>query len=237
MLGASGEYGAAMRKLHLHEEVLLLALREDKGTIEMGAWYSQAVGGAVVAELLLEGRVHLVPGEGKAKKELLEVVRADPVGDELLDEWLGKMAADPKPRKVTHWVHKVSGTKDLKGRIGRGLARRGILRVEESKVLLVFSRDVYPELDPEPEREVRARLHEAIFTDAADVDPRTVALLSLAKATGILDVVFGKKELKPRSDRIEAVVNGEVSGAAVRYVVEEINAAILVAVIIPVIVS
>ena len=43
--------------LHLHEEVLLLALRNDKGTVAGGVMYQQAVGGAILAELILEGRL------------------------------------------------------------------------------------------------------------------------------------------------------------------------------------
>jgi len=39
--------------LFLHEEIMLLALKDDKGTIEFGANYTHAVAGAVIAQ---EGR-------------------------------------------------------------------------------------------------------------------------------------------------------------------------------------
>ena len=43
--------------LYLHEEILLLALQDKKGTIEWGAMYPQATGGCVLAELMLGGRI------------------------------------------------------------------------------------------------------------------------------------------------------------------------------------
>ena len=43
--------------LHLHEELLLLALRDDAGTIAQGTTISYAMGAAVLAELLLHERI------------------------------------------------------------------------------------------------------------------------------------------------------------------------------------
>ena len=48
------------QELFLHEEVMLLALREDKGAYIFGARYTLAAGGAILAELLLAGRVEFV---------------------------------------------------------------------------------------------------------------------------------------------------------------------------------
>lgn len=224
-----------MEPLHLHEELMLLALREEKGTIEFGAWYTQAVGGGLVAELLLEGRVRVVPGEGK-QKPTLEVVRNEPLGDDLIDDCLATIAIEPKPRDVGHWVRKAADLKDLKSRAAHSLIRRGILRMEESKVLLLFTRTVYPEVDPEPELAIRARLREAIFGEG-EVDPRTVALVSLARATGLLHVAFERKELKAAKERLDAIVSGEVSGEAVRQLVGQIQTTIMIASVVPVITS
>ena len=43
--------------LFLYEEIMLLALRDEKGTIASGAMYQHAIGGAVLAELLMTGRL------------------------------------------------------------------------------------------------------------------------------------------------------------------------------------
>lgn len=220
--------------LHLYEEVLLLALSDQKGTVLSGAWSHQAVGAAVLVELLLGERLRLVPS---GRKTLVEPIATRPFGDELLDEWQEKIASDPKRRTVVGWVGKVAGTKGLKGRVARGLARRGVLRVEERKILLIFRRQVYPERDPEPERVVRERLREAVLGNAREVDERTTALLAIAKPAGLLRVAFDKRELKARKARIESIVRGDAAGAAVKELVNQAIAAITVAAIVPTMVS
>lgn len=221
-------------ELFLHEEILLLALCDERGTIESGAWYQQAVGAAVVAELLLAERVAVVPS---GKRPKLRVLRADPVGDPLVDEWLGVLASEKKPRTLSHWVSKVSGTKGLKKRIAGRLARRGVLEEREGKLLLVFPRTTWPERDAGPEREIRQRLETAIFEDVAEVDPRTTALVSIARSSGILSVVFPKRELKARKRRIDRIVAGELAGPAAAELIQSVQTAILVAAIIPAVTS
>ena len=77
------------------------------------------------------------------------------------------------------------------------------------------------------------RLKRAIFTDTRDIDPRTVVLLSLANSTGLLKVVFDKKELKSRKARIKQIVDGEVMGKAATEAIQAMQAAIMVACMMP----
>lgn len=219
--------------LPLHEEVLLLALRDDEGTIAPGTMYQYALAGAILSELMLEHRIRV---EESGRRKLAEVVDRTPTGAPLLDECLEKIGAG-KPRGLDHWVGKFSGIKNLKHRVAERLCERGILHEEEGTFLLLFSRRVYPETDPRPEQEIVERLRRAIFTDARDVDPRTVVLLSLANAAGVLRAVFDKKELKARRQRIEQVVNGEVMGKAAKEAIEAMQVAVMVATIMPAIIT
>ncbi len=73
--------------LFLHEEIMLLALRDDEGTIPIGSQHQFAIGGALIAELLLNNRVKI--GE-PAKKKMIDLVDATPLGDPILDECLEK---------------------------------------------------------------------------------------------------------------------------------------------------
>lgn len=220
-------------RLPLHEEVLLLALRDDEGTIAPGTMYQHALAGAIVAELMLRQRV---TADEDDRKKRAQVIDRTPTGAPLLDECLAKMAAD-KPRGLQHWVMKFSGIKNLKHRVAERLCDRGVLHEDEGTILLVFTRRIYPETDPRPEQEVVERLRRAIFTDQREVDPRTVVLLSLADAAGILKVVFDKKELKERKERIAQVVNGELMGKAAREAIQAVQAAIMVAAIMPAIIT
>ena len=217
--------------LRLHEEIMLLALRDREGTVVSGTMYNFAVGGAVLAELMMEKRVDVE--EAGKKKKYARVLSPAPLGDPLLDECLAKIAGAKRRGELRTWVGKFAQAKGLKHRAAEGLARRGILRVDEGKVLGIFTRKIYPEVDPGPERGVVERLRQAIFSESGEVEPRTAVLLSLAKSADLLKLVFDRKDLRGRKERIARVVNGELTGKATQEAIQAMQAAVMVAVIMP----
>jgi len=226
---------ATTSELHLYEEILLLALRDEEGTVAWGAMDHFAVGGAILAELLLEKRVCIE--EPRRNRKLVTLSSPAPTGDDLLDESLERIVGAKRRNRPQTWVSQFANIKQLRHRVAAQLCRRGILKVEEEKILLLFTRRVYPEFNPEPERRLIERLRHAIFTDAERVDPRTIVLMSLASSTGILPVIFDKKDLKARKKRIEQIVNGEVAGKAAKDAIAAMQAAIMVACITPTIIA
>ncbi|HUU15998.1 MAG TPA: GPP34 family phosphoprotein [Sedimentisphaerales bacterium] len=216
--------------LFLHEEIMLLALRDEEGTIASGTMYQYAIGAAVLAELLLNKRIAV--GESRRKK-LVDLISSQPFGEPLIDECLEKICNAKRRASLQSWVSRFVGVKNLKHRVAQGLCERGILRAAEDTILLLFTRKIYPEINPEPERKLIERLRQAIFTDSRDVDPRTVVLVSLANSTGLLKVVFDKKELKGRKGRIKEISDGEITGKAAKEAIEAMQAAIMVCCIIP----
>ena len=109
--------------------------------------------------------------------------------------------------------------------------------MDEKTILLLFTQRIYPEINAEPEREIINRLHITIFTDTDDIDARTIVLLSLAKSANILTVIFGKKEIKQRKKRIEQIVNGDIAGKATKEAIDAMQAAVMVACIMPAIMT
>ena len=216
--------------LFLHEEILLLALRDEEGTIASGTMYQYAIGAALLAELLLSKRIEV---EQSGKRKLVNLVSPSPLGEPLIDECLEKVGSAKRRAVLQTWVSRFAGVKNLKHRVAQQLCRRGILRADEDKVLLIFTRKIYPEINPGPERELIRRLEHAIFTDTRDIDPRTVVLLSLANSTGLLKIVFDKKKLKGRKARIKQIVDGEITGKAATEAIQAMQAAVMVAVIMP----
>ena len=219
--------------LYLHEEIMLLVLRDEQGTIEFGAWYNQALGSAVLSELLLAERIAIDDG----KKHLVDLVSDRPIGEPVIDECLSKIVLAKRRASATNWVSRFGNLKQLKHRVARGLCKRDILRADEDKVLLLFSRKIYPEVNPIPERELIDRMREAIFTDVEPVDIRTVILVSLANACDLLKFPFDKKDLKRRAKRIEQLSNGDLIGQAAKEAIQAIQAAIVVAAVMPAIVA
>jgi hypothetical protein len=67
----------------------------------------------------------------------------------------------------------------------------------------------------------------AIFGDDPYVDPRTATLIALAKGGGLLRKNLGRKELKSCKQRIEQMINGELTGQAVKEVIQAIKTVII----------
>ncbi len=220
------------RPLYLHEEILLLALNDEKGTVHFGASFDQAAGGALMAELLLAGRLGVDGEKGKAR---VVVKNSTPLGDPLLDECLGMIAGDEKRRKPAEWILKLASIKRLKHRVAGRLVEDGVLREEKDHVLLVFDRTIYPEADSRPEQEIVRRIRRAVVGSVTRVDPRTVVLIALAKRTGLLQHAVEKKTLELHKQRIEKLIDGNVAAEATKEAVEAMQVALMVAVFVPVV--
>ena len=219
-------------QLYLYEEVMLLALRDEQGTIATG-FVEQSVAGAILAELLLEGRVSI----DDSKKQWVSLVNDQATGDPVIDECLEKMAASKKRATLKNWVHKLASIKDLKHKVALQLCERRILRADEDKILLLFNRRIYPEVNSVPERKIIERMRKAIFSDGRNLDARTVVLVSLANGSDILSQTFGRKELKPRKKRIEQITQGDLTGKATQEVIAACQAALIIAAIMPALIS
>ncbi len=222
------------KDLGLHEEIMLLSLREQEGTMEFGTSWSLAVGGAIVAQLMIDG--HLAAAVD-GKRTFLEVDDATPPTDELLAECLERVRISRRRETVQTWVTRFANTKQLKHRVAVALCRRKILKADEGKVLLFFRRRVYPEVDPKPEKELRERMRRAIFLNGTSVDPRTGVVIALSHGCGILPRIFEKKKLKERKARLDKIMKGDLVGDAAKQAVEAVQAAVLMSVIIPTVIT
>lgn len=222
-------------ELRLYEEVLLLALKDEKGTPH-ASQYGFALGGALLAELLLEERLVL---EGEARRKpsksgkkpayRVAVDEPRPLADPILDECLYRVSNSRKPRSPQDWVMRFARLKDLKRRIAVGLCRKGILREREDRILVLFRRTAYPTLDGSPERRVVERLAEAVSGDSRDLSARTAVLIALCHGTGLLKPVLGKDVVKERKARIEEIAEGDIVGQATKAAVQAAQAAAVAA--------
>jgi hypothetical protein len=216
------------RSLSLHHEVTLLSLKDEAGTPEFGAHHRMAIGAAILAELLLQGRVKI---EQDRKKQFARVVSRKTLNDELLDEALARMAESKRRQQLSTWVSRFANTRDLTKRSARQLCRMGVLREDEDRVLLIFKRRIFPEIDPRPERAIIARLKKAI-DGAGSVDPRTVTLIAIAQAANVLKNAVDKKRLKERKARLKKITSGDATGEAAGAAIQAAQAAAAMTVII-----
>lgn len=216
--------------LHLYEECLLLALKDEEGTSDSMVNLSISLGGAILADLLMLGKVEV---EKEKRQSFLKLVDPSETGDPILDECTLKLHTSKRRGNLGTWMLRFGALRNLKHRAAEQLIGRGILKAEEDTVLLIFKRKIYPELDGRVEKEIVGRLRKAIFTRMSDIDPRTVVLVSLADKTGLLSANFDKRELKEQKKRIEEIGKGELIGAAAQEAIQAAMQAVVAASIMP----
>lgn len=218
--------------LKLYEEFMLLALKEESGTVATSESVEYPLAAAIMTELLLSKRIELISGDDDEKK--VRPVDSTTLHDEILDEALSKIAESKREKSLGDWIGELATLSRLTQRTAQKLCRRGILRAGEDKILMLFKRKVYPELDPVPEREIVSRLRNVIFSDVSDIDPRDAVMVALANQTHLLHQKFDKQKLKAREDRIKQIGEGSLTAHATKEISDAMIAAVLVAVFIPI---
>jgi golgi phosphoprotein 3 len=206
-----------LKHLTLADEIVVLMLRDDTGAIrsECDSVANIAIAGGVLMELALLGRID-------TDLTSLFIVDPKPVGDELLDSALQKIAAEPETRSSAWWI-RVLGlhSGDLSAKVLERLVQAGILRAEDRQFLWVFSRRAYPQNTGREEREAKTRLVSVMFNDDVP-DARDTLLLGLAESTGVLKAIMSPEDLRKTSSRIAQVlaleeINRSLGGTVARW--------------------
>jgi hypothetical protein len=208
-------------KLTLPEELLLLMLDDESGVLHERAAPSAeyALAGAVLAELVLAGRIEAGPG-------ILRVVDATPTGDALEDGVLARIAAAKQPMDTKHWVETLgTDAESYREALFARLVSKGILRAEEGRFLWVFHERRYPEISGREEREAKARIMAVLFGEAAPA-PRDALLVGLCRAAGLFDDILAGHEVDHLQPRIDAVADTQEIGRGTAEAVREIYAEI-----------
>lgn len=210
--------------MSLAEEFTLLAYDDDGTPLTDGIRMNSGLGGALLLELALAGRVDVVD-----KKVV--VLDPSPTGDPLVDDALGRIAGEEKGRRPGHWVSKFA--KDTRPRVLDKLVRDGMLTVEKDRVLLVFPRTKYPAAggtEPAVETAARERMRTAVL-GSDPVEPHTAALCALVAATELDRKVFADLDRKQVKTRLKEIGEGAWAADAVKKSIEEIQAAVMVAIV------
>jgi len=209
--------------MNLAEEFTLLAYADD-GSLETDSTrLDNGLGGALLLELALASRVDV-------EDKRVVVVDPAPTGDPLIDTALADVVA-AKPRKPDHWVTRFA--KGTRVRVLDKLVADGILRREEEKILLVFSRTRFVAahgVEPVAETEVRQRLRGAVRASGA-VEKRTAALCALVAATEMDRKVFADLDRKRVKARLKEISAGDWAAAAVKKSIEAVQAAVMAAIV------
>lgn len=210
--------------LCLHHELALLVLDDSKGTFG-GGMYQYGLAGAILSELLLQGIIQV----SEDKEKLVSVTHEKSVGDPILDEALTQIATSKKPRNLQHWVGQIAALKNFVHRIAEQLSELGIVAKSEGKVLWVFTRKLWPEIDGSYEDAIRRRMADSMFSEQQKPDDRTAVLIALAKSTNVLSSNFAPVELRQHDQRIKEICEAKrLAAGAVHDTIVAIQAAMVV---------
>jgi hypothetical protein len=214
-------------ELTLAEELLLLALHDEKGS----TGFTQIDPGLAGALLVDLGRLGALRPEGR---ELAAVAGSEPKHP-VLARAHAVISAGAKRRSAKSWVGRLPGElKPLTGTVAAPLVERGVLNEQRSKFLGLFPSTRFPEADPGPERLLRSRLRGVLLGDREPAE-RDALLLGLLVPLDLVGGLVEKDQRRAAGKRAKEIAEGGVAGTAVSDAVREIQAAVMVAVLVPVV--
>jgi hypothetical protein len=206
------------------DELLLLALDDTSGRIvASGNNLDAALGAALLVELALMERISVAPAEaGWNERGRVTVIDSTPTDDPDLDDVLAKLA-EKDGRKVKNLISPMTWrpiSHKLRDRRLARLIQQGVIDEQRSPVLGLRR---HPSTDPAPEHEVRARLRSALV-DGLTPTERTVALVALLDAAGILTKVVAVEDKKALKARARQLSEGDWAAKAVKDALAEMTA-------------
>lgn len=166
------------------EDLLLLMLDDETGTPAGAGTLYYTLGGAVLVELALRGRVETEEGTGGLSGPKVRAVGDGPLDDPLLQAAYDKVAE--RPRRVQTLLVEI-GSGLWEPLIDR-LIERGLIGREKKRVLGVFRMNTLPAKDTAHEEALRRTIR-TVLEDDAEPDPRTAAVIALLSSSGTLPML------------------------------------------------
>lgn len=215
----------------LAEDLLLLVTDDASGRLAVPAAQVDAgLAGANLLELALMNKVGLSGEHDHSKPGRIVVRDPAPTGDPVLDAALQAIIAHlgSKPAALIRPLGK-----NLRQTLYERLARSGVIRAGQDRILGLFPAHRWPTQDSRHEEEVRQQLILALVQQGPP-DGRTAALIALLHALRCEHKIINPGDYglsrQQLSSRAEQIANGNWASQAVRKAIREMTAAVVVAV-------
>ncbi len=200
------------------EEILLLTLDDESGKFAYAdsTELRYALAGAVLMDLALRSKI-----DTDLKK--LFVVDKTPTGEKILDRYLGDISAADQDFSIRHWVTEIAKNgDDIKDKALNMLVGKGILRIQEKKILWMIETRRYPVIDDTEEKEVKRRILDLLLSDEIPT-PRDVVLVSLVDACKLFPKILSSHEAERLAPRIEQIKRLDLIGQTLSQVLERLR--------------
>lgn len=207
----------------LSEEILLLALDDEKGHVGTGvsSTLDTALAGAQLLDLAFAKRITI---------EDKRVIPLDgpPLDDPVLNAALTRILQENKHKKAGSMIPKL--TKGLRKRLLAQLVEKGIVRADERKILGVIPKNRYPEMNGAVEDALRRRLRDVILLER-EPDERSAALAAVIQAADLEALIMNREERKASKQRLKELAQGEALSPAIAHAIASVNAAAMGAIV------
>lgn len=206
--------------LTLAEEILLLALDEETGTIvDLPNYQTNAMlVAAVLMDLALQNRID-------TDVQNLQVISQEPTRNPILDKILSLLPVPGQTQSIRTLLDRLSEQgEDIRELALRQLIEKRILKQENRRLLWVFKTRRYPMIDNREIKEVESRLHDLVTGDDLP-DPRDVVLISLVNVCGLFDQILSPREWRRSQTRIAQLSKMDLIGQQLSKSIQEIQRA------------
>jgi hypothetical protein len=200
------------------ENLLLVSLDPESGKVRLPSMASDAVlGGAVLIDLVLLGRLELV---GSGRKARVAVADRTPVDDPDLQTAFDRVWQ--RGHQVPKSIVTRLGKKQRKAVLAT-LERKGLVR-DAQRRFLGFPLERFELVDVARRDDLVARLRQVLLQDQP-ADQVTGPLVGLLLAADQLGLVAEKRERKAAKARAKVVAEGDWASEGVRRAIQDAQAA------------
>ncbi len=206
----------------LVEEVLLLLLHEEKGTLRPVPNFTLhiALAGAVLMELAINNRVD-------CGLDSFTVMDNNPTGDPILDRYLQQVSATDAQKEVKYWLNDIADDGEELVKLGFDrLVERKILAETEKRLLWVVKTKIYPTLDGSVEHNAKLRLMNILYSDDLP-DPRDVVMFNLLDSCDMFRVLLPAAEVTRLQTKIRTISQLDLIGLETSKLIREIQIALV----------
>jgi Golgi phosphoprotein 3 len=208
--------------LTLFEEFLSLSIHETKGTYIRSSIDRLKPGlvGAIFAELALMGKIQA------SNNHRLQLADDSQTTDDILNEALSSLKESDKDRKFEYWINTFGQrVEKLRKQMVKNLVQKGVVTQDDDRVFWVIPSPLQPEAKVSTKYLLILRLRGIVLAQE-NTQPRDIALLSLVRACGLLDLLFLRDELKLADRQINELVFKQALNNPVIQTIQEIECAI-----------
>ncbi len=189
------------------EEVFLLSIDSEGQQLDLKE-FDVVLAGAILMELALQNCIdtdfdYIIPDKEKNTSH------------PLLNKYVKDIHELDQKKPISFWIHRILDEMDeVKSSIINGLVDKGMIKVENERVLLLFTSKKYPILRNSQVKEVKIRIRELVFSDTIP-DFRDLVIVSLIHYAEITFVLFTEEEANQYQERIAQLAKMDLIGQAI----------------------